>query len=99
VALEPGWIRMGSRSEREVLRKISRVSERERCMLVKILKRCGNVLNAHERLMLTRRFGLDGQAPQVLDALITLLGVTTGASPSEARALQAKRSHVPAQQL
>jgi hypothetical protein len=46
-------------------------------MLVKILKRCGKMLIAHERLMLTRGFGLDGQAPPYLPvsgAPIDLLG-------------------------
>jgi len=33
--------------------------------------------NAHEQVMLVRRFGLDGQASQILDALIAPLGVTT----------------------
>ena len=36
----------------------------------------GEPLSARERLLLVRRFGLDGQAPQTLDVLIAPLGVT-----------------------
>lgn len=61
----------------ELLRQISRMPERERRVWVKLLKQHGQSSNARERLVLVRRFGLDGKAPQILDALLASLGVTT----------------------
>ena len=73
-------------------------------MLAHWLQQHGEPLSARERLLLVRRFGFDGQAPQNLDALISPLGVTTRERvrqiegqalrklqlPTERRALRAK---------
>ncbi|CAG0931709.1 hypothetical protein TFLX_02233 [Thermoflexales bacterium] len=45
--------------------------------------------------MLVRRLGLDGQAPQILDALIAPLGVTTRERARQIEGQALRKVHLP----
>ncbi|HSD85825.1 MAG TPA: hypothetical protein VLG46_18320 [Anaerolineae bacterium] len=66
-------------------------------MLAHWLQQRGEPLSARERWLLVRRFGLDGQAPQILDMLIGPLGVTTRERVWQIEGQALRKLHLPTQ--